>query len=71
MLYRKATTAPSEVDYTHKKQYGGSTQYTRIKIMFEPKEFGEEEGIVDFEFQSNIKGGSVPKEYIPDVVKGI
>ena len=61
----------AEVDYTHKKQSGGSRQYARIKILFEPKEFSEEEGDMDFEFQSDIKGGSVPKEYIPGVVKGI
>jgi len=69
--YREAITAPAEIDYTHKKQSGGSGQYARVKIMFEPKEFSEEEGSMDFEFVSDIKGGSVPKEYIPGVVKGI
>mmetsp|Transcript_13797 Transcript_13797/g.29363 ORF Transcript_13797/g.29363 Transcript_13797/m.29363 type:complete len:791 (+) Transcript_13797:78-2450(+) len=69
--YREAITAPAEVDYTHKKQSGGSGQYARVKITFEPKEFSEEEGAMDFEFASDIKGGSVPKEYIPGVVKGI
>merc|ERR1719478_832164 len=69
--YREAITAPAEIDYTHKKQSGGSGQYARVKINFEPKEFSEEEGAMDFEFASDIKGGSVPKEYIPGVVKGI
>jgi elongation factor G len=69
--YREAITAKAEIDYTHKKQSGGSGQYARVKIIFEPKEFSEEEGAMDFEFVSDIKGGSVPKEYIPGVVKGI
>jgi elongation factor G len=69
--YREAITAPAEIDYTHKKQSGGSGQYARVKINFEPKEFSEEEGAMDFEFVSDIKGGAVPKEYIPGVIKGI
>eukprot|EP00536_Pseudo-nitzschia_multiseries_P000374 jgi/Psemu1/828/gm1.828_g len=69
--YREAITATAEIDYTHKKQSGGSGQYARIKIVFEPKEFSDEEGAMDFEFVSDIKGGSVPKEYIPGVQKGI
>merc|ERR1711920_568462 len=55
----------------HKKQSGGSGQYARVKLIFEPKEFREEEGAMDFEFVSDIKGGSVPREYIPGVQKGI
>jgi len=69
--YREAITATAEIDYTHKKQSGGSGQYARIKLVFEPKEFSEEEGAMDFEFVADIKGGSVPKEYIPGVQKGI
>merc|ERR1719276_156349 len=69
--YREAITQPAEIDYTHKKQSGGSGQYARVKIVFEPREFSEEEGAMDFEFVSDIKGGSVPKEYIPGVQKGI
>lgn len=69
--YREAITQTAEIDYTHKKQSGGSGQYARVKIIFEPKEFSEEEGAMDFEFASEIKGGSVPKEYIPGVTKGI
>merc|ERR1711966_264763 len=55
----------------HKKQSGGSGQYARVKLVFEPKEMSDEEGSMDFEFASDIKGGSVPKEYIPGVSKGI
>merc|ERR1719273_2450804 len=66
--YREAITAPAEVDYTHKKQSGGSGQYARCKVQFAPLE-GEESA--DFIFASEIKGGAVPKEYIPGVQKGI
>jgi elongation factor G len=69
--YREAITQVAEVDYTHKKQSGGSGQYARVKVTFEPKEFSEEEGAMDFEFENQIKGGSVPREYIPGVQKGI
>jgi elongation factor G len=69
--YREAITQVAEIDYVHKKQSGGSGQYARVKIVFEPKEFSEEEGSMDFEFVTDIKGGSVPKEYIPGVQKGI
>merc|ERR1712232_664156 len=68
--YREAITQSAEVDYTHKKQSGGSGQFARIKLIFEPKEYSEEEGAMDFEFASDIKGGAVPKEYIPGVVAG-
>ncbi len=53
-------------DYTHKKQTGGSGQFARVKIVFEPNPESE-----DFKFESKIVGGSVPKEYIPGVQKGI
>merc|ERR1711939_643864 len=66
--YREAITATAEVDYTHKKQSGGSGQYARCKVQFEPLD-GEESA--DFVFASEIKGGAVPKEYIPGVQKGI
>mmetsp|Transcript_10945 Transcript_10945/g.15763 ORF Transcript_10945/g.15763 Transcript_10945/m.15763 type:complete len:764 (+) Transcript_10945:115-2406(+) len=68
--YREAITQAAEIDYVHKKQSGGSGQYARVKIRFEPKDFSQEGG-TDFEFASEIKGGSVPKEYIPGVQKGI
>mmetsp|Transcript_17444 Transcript_17444/g.70094 ORF Transcript_17444/g.70094 Transcript_17444/m.70094 type:complete len:694 (-) Transcript_17444:938-3019(-) len=66
--YREAITVPAEVDYTHKKQSGGSGQYARVKIQFSPL---DGEGSTDFEFVSEIKGGAVPKEYIPGVEKGV
>jgi len=69
--YREAITQKAEIDYTHKKQSGGSGQYARVKLVFEPKEFNDEDGSMDFEFVSDIKGGNVPKEYIPGVQKGV
>jgi elongation factor G len=69
--YREAITSTAEIDYVHKKQSGGSGQYARIKLVFEPKDLNGEEGSMDFEFESAIKGGNVPKEYIPGVQKGI
>merc|ERR1712151_980170 len=71
VAYREAITKEAVIDYTHKKQSGGSGQYAKIKLVFEPKDFGEEEESMDFEFLSEIKGGAVPKEYIPGVQKGI
>jgi elongation factor G len=65
--YRESMTASAEIDYSHKKQSGGSGQFARVKIRFEPLE----EGGTGFQFVSDIKGGSVPKEYIPGVQKGI
>jgi len=65
VAYRETITRQAEIDYTHKKQSGGSGQFARVKIIFEPHE-GE-----DFIFESKIVGGSVPKEYIPGVQKGI
>ena len=66
VAYRETITREAEVDYTHKKQSGGSGQFARVKIIFEPNPEGEE-----FEFVSKIVGGAVPKEYIPGVQKGI
>lgn len=67
--YREAITRECEIDYTHKKQSGGSGQFARIKIKFEPKD--EESENDDFEFAEQIKGGVVPREYIPGVQKGV
>jgi len=80
VAYREAITQPATVEYTHKKQSGGSGQYAKIKIEFAPKEEKEVDGKApetsgvvnsDVEFVSEIKGGAVPKEYIPGVQKGI
>jgi len=66
VAYRETITRRHEEDYTHKKQSGGSGQFARVKIVFEPNPEGEE-----FEFVSKIVGGAVPKEYIPGVQKGL
>jgi elongation factor G len=66
VAYRETITREADIDYTHKKQSGGSGQFARVKIIFAPNEEGE-----DFEFVSKIVGGNVPKEYIPGVEKGI
>jgi len=67
VAYREAITSSAEIDYTHKKQSGGTGQYARVKIQFQPLP----EGQSGFVFASEIKGGTVPKEYIPGVVKGL
>ncbi len=64
--YRETITKEADVDYTHKKQSGGSGQFGRVKVKFEPME-----GFDGFEFENTVVGGNVPKEYIPGVEKGI
>jgi len=66
VAYRESISKVHEIDYTHKKQSGGSGQYARVKMIFEPSEPGE-----GFVFESKIVGGNVPKEYIPGVEKGL
>ncbi len=66
VAYRETITRPAVIDYTHKKQTGGSGQFARVKIEFEPVEPGE-----GFSFDNSITGGSVPREFIPGVEKGL
>jgi elongation factor G len=66
VAFRERITKPAEIDYTHKKQTGGTGQYARVKFIVEPNEAGK-----GFEFESKIVGGAVPKEYIPGVEKGL
>ncbi len=66
VAYRETITKRQEIDYTHKKQTGGTGQFARVKLVLEPQEQG-----AGFEFESKIVGGSVPKEYIPGVEKGV
>jgi elongation factor G len=66
VAYRETVSKRAEIDYTHKKQTGGSGQFARVKLVIEPNEQGN-----GFEFENKIVGGAVPKEYIPGVEKGI
>ena len=66
VAYRETITKSCDVDYTHKKQTGGSGQFARVKITIEPGDPGS-----GFEFVSKVVGGNVPKEYIPGVEKGM
>jgi len=66
VAYRETITKKYTVDYTHKKQSGGSGQFARVIIEFEPQEPG-----AGYSFESKIVGGTVPKEYIPGVEKGL
>jgi elongation factor G len=66
VAFREKITKSAEVDYTHKKQTGGTGQFARVKFVVEPNEPG-----AGFLFESKIVGGAVPKEYIPGVEKGL
>ncbi|WP_209347993.1 elongation factor G [Pontixanthobacter sp. CEM42] len=66
VAYRESLGRTIDVDYTHKKQSGGTGQFARAKAQFTPGERGQ--GIV---FEDSIKGGNIPKEYIPSLEKGI
>merc|ERR1719161_1398847 len=66
VAYREAITKPATIEYTHKKQTGGSGQFAKIVVKFEPLD-----GETGFQFADEIKGGTVPKEYIPGVAKGV
>jgi elongation factor G len=66
VAYRETIKTPASVDYTHKKQTGGTGQFARVKFNIMPNEKG-----AGFVFESKIIGGTVPKEYIPGVEKGL
>jgi len=66
VAYRETVSREAEIDYTHKKQTGGTGQFARVKLVITPTEPGE-----GYSFESRIVGGAVPKEYIPGVEKGI
>ncbi|MEZ5795574.1 elongation factor G [Albidovulum sp.] len=66
VAYRETISSQAEIDYTHKKQTGGTGQFARVKLVITPTEPGE-----GYSFESKIVGGAVPKEYIPGVETGI
>jgi elongation factor G len=66
VAYRETITREADIDYTHKKQSGGSGQFARIKMRVMPQEAG-----AGYEFESKIVGGAIPKEFIPGVQKGL
>jgi len=65
VAYRETITSEAEIDYTHKKQSGGSGQFARVKLVFRPLAEG------GYNFTNSVVGGSVPREYVPGVEKGL
>ena len=65
VAYREYLGKPVDIDYTHKKQSGGTGQFGRVKVKVTPGERGS-----GFVFKDEIKGGNIPKEYIPAIEKG-
>ena len=70
VAYRETITIPVEDSYTHKKQSGGSGQFAKIDYVIEPIMPSEEEETKNFEFESKVVGGNVPREFWPAVEKG-
>jgi len=66
VAYRETVSKTADIDYTHKKQTGGSGQFARVKLVVEPNEQG-----AGYEFVNKVVGGNVPKEYVPGVEKGV
>jgi elongation factor G len=66
VAYRETVSKTADIDYTHKKQTGGSGQFARVKLLVEPNEQG-----AGYEFVNKVVGGNVPKEYVPGVEKGV
>ena len=66
VAYRETISKQADVDYTHKKQTGGSGQFARVKMMVEPLPAGS-----GYEFVNKVTGGNIPKEFIPGVQKGL
>jgi elongation factor G len=67
VAYREAITAPIDVNYQHKKQTGGAGQYAKIYAKLEPIPLSEG---INYDFQNEVVGGSIPKEYITSCDKG-
>ena len=71
VAYRETISKVADIDYTHKKQTGGSGQFARVKIRFEPLVPNEDTPANGFVFTNKVVGGNVPKEFIPGVEKGL
>ena len=66
VAYRESLAKAVDIDYTHKKQSGGSGQFGRVKLSVKPGERGQGINFID-----EVKGGNIPREYIPSVEKGM